>query len=124
MLPFRLVYHAGYDPGLGDHVFPSEKYHLIQEKLLEEGVAAPEDFTTPSPAEDDDLALAHDRLWIRRLRTGTLSYAEIARLEIPYSRRMVRAFCLAAGGTIRGRRGARNPRGSRHARNGSCRASI
>jgi len=100
MLPFRLVYHAGYDPGLGDHVFPSQKYHLIHEKLLEEGVAAPEDFTSPSPAEDDDLALAHDRLWIRRLRTGTLSYQEIHKLEIPYSRRMVRAFRLAAGGTI------------------------
>src|SRR5205823_990631 len=32
--------------------------------------------------------------------TGTLSYQEILRLEIPYSRRMVEAFWLAAGGTI------------------------
>ncbi|MCC7174994.1 MAG: histone deacetylase [Bryobacterales bacterium] len=100
MLPFRLVYHPGYDLDLGDHVFPSAKYGLIRERLLEEGAAGPEDFVTPAPAGDEDLALAHDRLWIRRLQTGTLSYAEIARLEIPYSRRMVRAFWLAAGGTM------------------------
>ena len=31
---------------------------------------------------------------------GTLSYQDILRLEIPYSRQMVEAFWLAAGGTI------------------------
>ncbi len=34
MLPFRLVYHDGYYLGLGDHVFPAEKYGLLREKLL------------------------------------------------------------------------------------------
>ncbi len=100
MLPFRLVYHDGYHLNLGDHVFPSQKYRLIKDKLLADGVATPEDFVTPPFAEDDDLALAHDPGWIRRLRTGTVSYEEIRRLEIPYSRQMVRAFRLAAGGTI------------------------
>jgi acetoin utilization deacetylase AcuC-like enzyme len=100
MLPFRLVYHDGYDLSLGDHVFPSEKYRLMKDKLVADGVASPEDFVAPAFAEDDDLALAHDLLWIRRLRTGTLSYEDIRRLEIPYSRQMVRAFRLAAGGTI------------------------
>jgi acetoin utilization deacetylase AcuC-like enzyme len=100
MLPFRLVYHDGYDLTLGDHVFPSHKYRLMRDKLVAEGVVSPEDLLAPPFAEDDDLALAHDRGWIRRLRTGTLSYEEIRRLEIPYSRQMVRAFRLAAGGTI------------------------
>ena len=35
-----------------------------------------------------------------RLRNGTLSYQDILRLEIPYSRDMVEAFWLAAGGTM------------------------
>ncbi len=100
MLPFRLVYHDGYELSLGDHVFPSEKYRLVKERLLAEGVAAPDDFVAPWFAEDDDLALVHDRGWIRRLRTGTLTFDEIRRLEIPYSRQVVRAFRLAAGGTI------------------------
>ena len=29
MLPFRLVYHEGYDLNLGDHVFPSQKFEPI-----------------------------------------------------------------------------------------------
>ena len=36
----------------------------------------------------------------RKLRNGTLSYQDILRLEIPYSRQMVEAFWLAAGGTM------------------------
>jgi acetoin utilization deacetylase AcuC-like enzyme len=100
MLPFRLVYHPGYDLGLSGHVFPSEKYHLIREKLLEEGVASPEDFATPQPATDEELALVHAPEWIRKLREGAFSFDELRLLEIPYSRRMVKAFRLAAGGTI------------------------
>jgi acetoin utilization deacetylase AcuC-like enzyme len=37
---------------------------------------------------------------VTKLRTGTLTYQDILRLEIPYSRQMVNAFWLAAGGTI------------------------
>ncbi len=100
MLPFRLVHHTGYDLALGDHVFPSEKYRLIREKLLDDGVAGVPDFVTPTPASDEDLELVHDAGWIRRLRNGTLSLDELRQLEIPYSRKMVKAFRLAAGGTI------------------------
>jgi len=99
MLPFHLVYHEGYDLNLGHHVFPSQKFRLIRERLLAEGFAAPEDFVAPEPAPDEDLLLVHERGWLQRLKTGTLSYAQILQLEIPYSPEMVRAFCLAAGGT-------------------------
>jgi acetoin utilization deacetylase AcuC-like enzyme len=99
MLPFKFVYHNDFDLHLGDHVFPSLKYKLIREVLLETGFAAPEDFVAPEPATDDDLMLVHTPEWIRRLRTGTLSYQEVLRLEIPYSIDMVRAFWLMAGGT-------------------------
>lgn len=100
MLPFKLIYHEGYDPNLGAHVFPSQKYRLIQERLLSEGFAGPADFLRPEPASDDDLLLVHDRGWITRLKLGTLDYLELMKLEVPYSRQMVEAFRLAAGGTI------------------------
>jgi acetoin utilization deacetylase AcuC-like enzyme len=100
MLPFRLVYHEGYDLNLGQHVFPAQKYRLIRERLLGEGVATEADFVAPDPAADEDLLLVHDASWIRRLKTGTLSFQDILKLEIPYSRQMVQAFWLAAGGTI------------------------
>jgi acetoin utilization deacetylase AcuC-like enzyme len=99
MLPFHLIYHDGYDLNLGHHVFPSEKFRLIRDSLLAEGFAAPEDFATPERASDEDLLLVHELGWVQRLKTGTLSYAEILQLEIPYSVEMVRAFYLAAGGT-------------------------
>lgn len=98
-LPFKLVYHEGYDLNLGAHVFPSQKFRLIRDRLLAEGVAEPADFVTPEPAGDDDLRLVHDPGWISRLKSGTLDYLELMRLEIPYSKQMVEAFCLATGGT-------------------------
>ena len=99
MLPFKLVYHAGYDLNLGPHVFPSQKFRLIRERLLAEGFACADDFVEPEPATDDDLTLVHNADWVKRLRTGTLSLEELLQLEIPYSEPMREAFWLAAGGT-------------------------
>jgi acetoin utilization deacetylase AcuC-like enzyme len=100
MLPFHLVYHDGYHLNLGEHVFPSQKFRWIRDAILRDRIAGPEDLVTPEPATDEDVLLVHDPGWIRRLKTGTLTYQEILRLEIPYSKRMVEAFWLAAGGTI------------------------
>ena len=99
MLPYRLVYHEGYDLHLGDHVFPSRKYHYIHDRLLHERFAAETDFVRPEPAPDADILAVHDPGWVHRLQTGTLSYYEIMQLEVPYSRKLVEAFWLAAGGT-------------------------
>jgi acetoin utilization deacetylase AcuC-like enzyme len=99
VLPFKLIYHEGYNLNLGSHVFPSRKYRLIRERLLAEGFAEPADFVAPEIASDEDLMLVHDRPWVTRLKQGTLDSLELMKLEIPYSREMVEAFCLAAGGT-------------------------
>jgi len=99
MLPFKLVYHEGYDLNLGSHVFPSKKYRLIHDRLLADGFAQPDDFVAPEPATDEDVLLVHQRGWVTRLKNGTLDYLELLKLEIPYSHKMVEAFWLAAGGT-------------------------
>ncbi|PYV21182.1 MAG: histone deacetylase, partial [Acidobacteria bacterium] len=96
----KLVYSDQYDLNLGDHVFPSVKYRLTKEKLLRDGIVRPEDLVEPAPASDEDVALVHHREYIRKLKTGTLSYLEILRLEIPYSPELVRAVWLCAGGSI------------------------
>jgi len=100
MLPYPLVYHEQYDLHLGEHVFPSKKYKWLHDRLLRTGFAEPADFVAPQPAADEDVLLVHGREWVAKLRSGTLSYHEILQLEIPYSRQMVEAFWLAAGGTI------------------------
>ena len=100
MLPFRLVYHEQYDLRLGSHVFPSKKYGWLHDRLIRTRFATAEDFAAPEPAADADILLVHDPQWVSKLRSGTLTYQDILRLEIPYSRQMVEAFWLAAGGTI------------------------
>lgn len=100
MLPFKLVYHDAYDLHLGAHIFPSQKYRLVKETLLREGLAGPEDFLPPEPATDDDVRLVHSQEWVRKLKTGKLDFAELMRLEIPWSKEMVEACWLAAGGSL------------------------
>lgn len=96
----KLIYCDEYDLHLGAHVFPSSKYRLVYEKLLEGGVIRPEDVLRPEPASDDDLLRVHHSDYLDRLKTGTLSYEEILRMEVPYSPELVRAVWLAAGGSI------------------------
>ena len=100
MLPFKLVYHKGYDLNLGEHVFPSQKFRLIAQALFEEGIGARGDFLTPEPASDEDILRVHTREWVDKLKTGTLTASEIMKLEIPYSQEAVEACWLAAGGSI------------------------
>ena len=106
MLPFKLVYSDEYDLNLGAHVFQAEKFRLIHDRLLRERFAEPSDFATPQPASDEDLHLVHTPEWVSKLRQGTLTYHEIMKLEIPYSRKMVNAMCLMTGGTILAARNA------------------
>lgn len=94
------VYHDLYDLQFGDHVFPTVKYKLVRQALMDKGILTPEEVHVPEPAADEDVALVHTQEWIRKLKFGTITYADIMRLEIPYSQQVVRAFWLAAGGTI------------------------
>ena len=100
MLPFKLVYHEGYDLNLGAHVFPSQKYRLVSEKLVADGFASLDVFLRPEPAGDADILRVHTAEWVKKLQTGTLSLSDIMKLEVPYSPELVKAFWLAAGGTI------------------------
>ncbi len=100
MLPFKLVYHERYDLNLGPHVFPSQKFRLIHEMLLREGIAVPQDFLRPDPASDEDILRVHTLDWVHKLKTGTLTASDVMLLEVPYSPELVEAVWLAAGGTI------------------------
>lgn len=100
MLPFKLVYSDDYYLPIGAHVFPAEKYERIHRKLLETGVAQASDFVTPQPASDEDVLLVHTPEYVHKLKTGTLSAQEELQMEVPYSPELVRAFWLAAGGSI------------------------
>jgi len=100
MLPFKLVYSDGYYLPIGAHVFPAEKYRLIHQRLLDDATAGASDFLAPEPASDDDVLLVHTPQYVRKLRHAMLTPYEEMQMEIPYTPDLVKAFWLAAGGSI------------------------
>src|SRR3954467_14236958 len=101
MSALKLVYSDGYYLPIGAHVFPAEKYRLVHARLLKDEVAAKADFIKPEPARDEDILLVHTPEYVSKLKNGTLSPLEEAQMEVPYSPELVRAFWLAAGGSIK-----------------------
>jgi acetoin utilization deacetylase AcuC-like enzyme len=100
MLPFKLIYSEDYFLPIGDHVFPGEKYKGVHDRLLAMKVAEASDFVAPRPATDEDILLVHTPQYVEKLTTGTLSAREELGMEIPYSPELVRAFWMAAGGSM------------------------
>ena len=100
MLPLKLIYDDRYDLNLGEHVFPSQKYRLVFERLLRDGIATLEDFLKPTPASDEDILRVHSQDYVYKLKTGSLTRAEVMRMEVPYSEELIEACWLAAGGSI------------------------
>jgi len=100
VLPLKLIYDERYDLNLGAHVFPSQKYRLVYERLLQEQIASQEDFLKPMPASDEDILRVHSQDYLYKLKTGSLTRAEVMRMEVPYSTELIEACWLAAGGSI------------------------
>jgi len=84
---------------LGEHVFPLKKYRFIYETLLRWG-AKKENFLSPQLAKEEDLLLVHTQKYLKKLKTGDLSYSEILTLELPYSPELVEFALLFVGGTV------------------------
>jgi acetoin utilization deacetylase AcuC-like enzyme len=96
----KVIYSPQYFAPLGGHVFPMEKYRLIYEKLLKEGIITQSDVLSPPEASLEDIALVHTWSYISKLQQGKLSPLEEALLELPFSPQLFKASLLSAGGTI------------------------
>src|SRR4029077_20892005 len=88
------------DLDLGSHVFPSQKFRMIHDSLLEERIAEASDFLTPDAASDEDVLRVHTLAYVHKLHTDSLTMSERMKLEIPLSEATVKASWLAAGGSI------------------------
>lgn len=89
----NIVYSARYRVDIGPHVFPTEKYDLIAER-----VGGP--FIDPPPASWEELALVHTPEYLAKMRDGAMTAQDVAELELPWSAAMVDAFRCMTGGTI------------------------
>jgi acetoin utilization deacetylase AcuC-like enzyme len=89
-----------------DHRFPMRKYARLYERVLTEGVIAPEEMHSADPATDEQLALVHDRDYIARVRDGLLTPKEQRRIGFPWSPQLARRSRCTVGGTILAARAA------------------
>jgi acetoin utilization deacetylase AcuC-like enzyme len=96
----HVVYSARYHIDIGPHVFSTQKYGLVHDRLRDSAVIRPVDIVEPRSAAWDELALAHTAEYLANMRDGTLSREDLAQLELPWSAEMVDGFRLMTGGTI------------------------
>jgi acetoin utilization deacetylase AcuC-like enzyme len=96
----NVVYSARYLMDIGPHVFPTHKYSLVHSRLLGTGVIKPADVVEPAAATWDDLSRVHTAEYLLKMREGTMSAADVAQLELPWSAAMVDGFRVMVGGTV------------------------
>ncbi len=82
------------------HRFPVEKYAMLRERVVAEGIVAPERVLDPDGATDEMLRLAHTTDYVSRFTAGALSDAEVRRLGFPWSPALVERSRRAVGGTV------------------------
>ena len=92
-----VLWSDAYEVDIGDHVFPTAKYGLVKNQLLETGVIEQDDLVRPEPATYDELGLVHDAEYLGKIRTGGFSESEMRIMEVPFSDAFREASILCAG---------------------------
>ena len=96
-----LVYHPNYvAPIANTNRFPMEKFRLLYEMLLADGVAQPEQFFRPELPDLEAIALVHDREYVDAYWQGTLDPKAQRRIGLPWSPELAYRTRIAVGGTL------------------------
>ncbi len=83
------------------HRFPAAKYGLLRRRLeAHAAVGAPLVFVEPHAATDDELLRVHDRAYVGRVLSGTLSPAEVRRIGFPWSPALVERSLRSTGAAV------------------------
>lgn len=96
----RIVVHSPlYACDIGPHVFPVEKYARVRARLVREGAVDEAEIVEPAPPTREQLLLVHTAAYLddlERLRpTDRTAWS-----ELPLTAEIVRAYTLAASGTL------------------------
>jgi acetoin utilization deacetylase AcuC-like enzyme len=95
----KFVYSERYRFNVGVHVFPTEKYKMVRDGLLAEGLARTEDFVEPPEPSVDDIRLVHTKEYVDDLLNLRWT-SRTVRSELPLTWEIVQGFFLHASGTI------------------------
>ena len=88
------------------HRFPMEKYRLLREKLVSDGIVQPTWLHIPPAATDEQLLRAHTADYVHRATTGLLTRREVQRMGFPWSTELVERSRRSVGATIAAARSA------------------
>jgi acetoin utilization deacetylase AcuC-like enzyme len=96
-----LVYHPDYVVPLPDsHRFPMSKFKKLYERLIQSGVARPEQFYRPVRPPHDWIERVHDSDYVQAYCNGTIDEKALRRIGLPWSPALVNRTCVAVGGSI------------------------
>jgi acetoin utilization deacetylase AcuC-like enzyme len=96
----KLVWSPRYEVDIGAHVFPTRKYRLVKDRLVEDGTLEASDLVHPEPASETDLGRVHTADYLRKIREDGFTRSERIRLEVPFSAGFRESMVLCCGGTI------------------------
>lgn len=97
----RIAYHPCYYLDLPEgHRFPMDKYRLLPEQLLYEGLFQSENFFAPNKIALDKVSRVHTQAYIDKLLSLQLSKQEIRKSGFPLSQALVDREQIIAQGTI------------------------
>ena len=82
------------------HRFPMQKYRLLREQVMAEGIIPAENLIVPEAATDEQLVLVHNADYVHKVKTGQLSEKEIRQMGFPWSPELVERSRRSVGGTI------------------------
>jgi acetoin utilization deacetylase AcuC-like enzyme len=102
----RAFTSARYTVSLGNHSYPMEKYQLVPERLIAEGVLHDEELIEPEAASVTDVLRVHTPEYVQALINGTLERKALLRLGLPWSEDLVRRAFAVLGGTYGAARAA------------------
>jgi acetoin utilization deacetylase AcuC-like enzyme len=92
------VYSDAYEAPIGAHVFPIEKYKLVHDAIIAEGIASEDTFVEPLALPLEKFRLVHTIEYIDDLTQLRPSH-RTAFSEVPFTRRLIDSLFLCVGGT-------------------------
>ncbi len=100
-MPLQAWSSAAYTfPLPAGHRFPIEKYALLRDAVIAEGLVASSHVHEPARATTEELERVHTRDYVERLTSGALGEAELRSLGFPWSPALVERSYRAVGGTL------------------------
>ena len=97
---------ARYTAPMGNHSYPMDKYRLVPERLLAEGILTPDVIVEPQPIALGDILRVHTPAYVHAFINGTLERKAMLRLGLPWSQELVHRAFAVIGGTLGAARAA------------------